>query len=63
MLLIEGRDRGGLEGELAVEHRGLCAGYVVFVGEYIVIISVHLSYSMGASHICISGINDTSKFE
>jgi hypothetical protein len=33
LLLIEGRDRGGLEGELAVEHLELYTTYHVFVEE------------------------------
>jgi hypothetical protein len=44
-LLVVGRDRGGLEGELAVEHLGLCAAYLVFVEEDVAVASV-TPYSM-----------------
>jgi len=46
LLLIEGRDRGGLEGELAVEHLELYTTYHVFVEEDIVVVSVIQLYVM-----------------
>ena len=46
LLLIEGRDRSGLEGELAVEHLELYTTYHVFVEEDIVVVSVIQLYVM-----------------
>ena len=45
LLLIEGRDRGGLERELVVDHLRLCAAYLVFVEEDVAVASV-TPYSM-----------------
>lgn len=39
LLLIKGRDRDDLEGELAIEHLELCTTYHVFVEEDIVTVS------------------------
>jgi hypothetical protein len=62
-LLIEGRDRGGLERELVVDHLGLCAAYLVFVEEGIAIVSVIPYSSVGTYHICPFGTNTYAWFE
>ena len=63
LLLIEGRDRGGLEGELAVEHLELYTTYHVFVEEDIAIVSFIPYYYVGAGHICPFGTNTYAQFE